>query len=101
MPKSARSIFQRFEFDPEEAVAAATLTEWNKMYIQNELAIAAETITTVEFNGVNDAEAARIVTYQRGKMEAFEWLLAMHSEAVAVAAAKAQEEAANQPQLPI
>jgi hypothetical protein len=101
MPTPAATPFEKWEFSPEEVLAAASFTDWNIKFIQNEISSHAQAMTQTEFNGADDLKAMREHTYHRGAMEALQWVLKMHEEATALLKAQAEEDAANQPKLPL
>src|SRR5258706_14584266 len=70
-------LFTAFELSPEEEAAALTLSDLTVGFIQNERAVVAKALANTVFNedGEGDQNSIRTHIYNKGKLDAFTWLI--------------------------
>lgn len=69
------NAFSSYEMTDKEELQSAILTINQKEHIQNELALAASSVLQLSCNGITPEEYLRDVSYDRGRIAAFQWLL--------------------------
>lgn len=75
MAKVIEGVFTRYEFTEDEAKQAVNFTELQRQFIQNEIAIAAESKIALTFDPLNPVSFAQQEAELSGKIGVLSYLL--------------------------